>query len=1307
MAETKWTNEQWDAISARDCNLLVAAAAGAGKTAVLVERIIQKITAEENPVDIDRLLVVTFTNAAAAEMRERIAEAVAAVLEKNPENRNIQRQLTLLHKASITTIHSFCLEVIRSNFQSIDIDPGFRISDETEAALMKLEVLDELFEELYEDEEDQDFLELLECYGGNRDDQALKDMVLQLYTFTQSSPWPDKWLEEMTEKFNLSHSLESSGTESSSLESLDQGNRDFSQTSWGQILLGSVLMELESLGQKMAKALEIIQGSYGLEKYSPVFDDEYCEINRLQALCGSQSTSSWDELHKAMEKFSFQRLPIAGKEADKEQQEIVKELRDEVKKSLSKIKDRFFSGDSEEIFGDLQGLYPLLKCLQRLTGEFGRKYALKKSEKSLVDFNDLEHFCLEILTTQGEEGVIRPSPIALGFQERFAEIMVDEYQDSNLVQEIIIQMISRTEPEKPNVFMVGDVKQSIYRFRQAKPELFLEKYHSYSPHEGAAYRKILLYKNFRSRKEVLDGVNFLFKQIMSVSAGELDYTDEEALNPGAVFAEPDRDSSEPDQDGFLIGGEVELHLLETKDPRGNHALHRGDGYQDESDGNGERGDENRESGEENQERGEGNPESGDGEGDESLDPEMLDSIQAEARLVARRILELCRPDQEGRTYAVYDRARKEYRRVEYRDIVILLRTTKNWAEVFSEELALEGIPAFADTGTGFFKTSEVQVILSLLQVIDNPLQDIPLLAVLRSPLFAFTTDELAELRLAQKKGHIYEALRSLAECREPSGQEDCAQETEAQNLTAINKARNFLVSLQKWRKQSLYLPTDQLLWQIYSETGYYGIVGAMPAGEQRQANLRILFERARQYEETSFKGLFNFISFIDKLKSSKGDMGSAKILGENDNLVRIMSIHKSKGLEFPVVILAGCGKKFNLQDMNKSILLHQDLGFGPEIVDYRLRLAYPSLAKQAIREKIKAETLSEEMRILYVAMTRAREKLIITGSVRDLSKGMAKWSACAESKEDKFPPGMILKGEKYLDWIVPALLRDPVRQTRLWSKDDLVNRPAGQSQAVDELEEYLSEEFQSGEFLEEIFHRLNWEYPFIQISRVPAKISVTELKRRYEEEPAEDILKNASDQSALLSGTSSGLLKMKKPLFLEGKKGLSAAEKGTVMHFVMQHLDLGRQDYGDQLKEMAAKDLLTPEHVGSVDTAKIESFVNSSLGQRMLSAGHLAREVPFNLEIPCGEVYRGLQEEECQGETVLLQGVIDCFFEEHDGLVLVDYKTDRLKEDWEEAIRNRYSIQLSYYTKALEMLTGKRVKEKYIYLFQNGEILQL
>ncbi len=1248
MSETKWTKEQYAAITQKDCNLLVAAAAGAGKTAVLVERIIRKITDEENPVDIDSLLVVTFTNAAATEMRERIGAAISDAIEKNQGSKNISRQLVLLNKASITTIHSFCLEVIRSNFQSIEIDPAFKILDETEATLLKSETLNELFEEIYENvEENEDFFDLLESYGSNRDDEKIQDMVLSIYSFVQSYPWPEKWLEQQVESYNF------------------ESNNDFGDTPWGKILLETSLIRLEGLRDIMNEACEKIKYAPGLEKYLPVFIEDNDNLNMLIEVC--KNGTEWDRLYNYINSFEFQTLPRCGKDAEKSVQESVKKTRDELKVVITGLKNEVFFMESAEIVADLKTMYPILRCVSKLVMDFGRRYSQKKSQRASVDFNDLEHFCLNILAETDEDGNIRPTKIAQYYKDKFTEILMDEYQDSNLVQEIIINVISKEDIGSPNVFMVGDVKQSIYRFRQAKPELFLEKYNNYSIDEGSSYRKILLFKNFRSRKDVVDGINYVFKQIMSQKVGELDYNEIEELNPGADFPPCQNEKK-------VAGGAIEMHLIETS-LTDNNVQSEGSEPIDEQ--------------------------------DSTEEDEILDNIQQEARMVANRIIELLQPDADGKKYAVYDKKLGDYRNVRFNDIVILLRTTRNWTEVFSEELAKADIPVFADTGSGFFKTPEVQVVLSLLQIIDNPYQDIPLLSVLRSPIVNFSTGDLTEVRLMNRNASIFEALKEIA----------------VHDTVISKKSSDFLQKLEKWREMSLYMSTHKLIWQLYDETGYFSIVGAMQDGERKQANLKILFERALQYENTSYSGLFNFISFIDKLKTNKGDMGSAKVLGENDNVVRLMSIHKSKGLEFPVVFLCGCGKKFNMQDMYKSVLLHQELGFGPDFVDYKKRIKYPSIPKQAIQQKIRVETLSEEMRILYVAMTRAREKLIITGSVNNIEKSSLKWLGTAQSNGNKFPAHGMLKAQNYLDWICPSIIRHKdsmvlrkaaglgvdyngrtISDDSSWiinlanqSAIAVVKRFETDTQDREDILSWLQEKsLTDNENSPELHRRLDWKYPYRTFAQIPSKISVTELKRYFN-------LNNDEENSQPEYRT----ITIKKPAFMEEKKGLSPAEKGTAMHFAMQHLDFRNKDIAGQIELMIKKELITEIQAKSIDISKIFAFINSTVGKRMLEAGEIYREVPFNIEIPYKEIYPQLPDDSDYEDKILVQGVVDCYFEEEDHIVLIDYKTDYVSHGDKEAIKDKYKLQISFYSRALEMLTLKPVNERYIYLFSTGEIVKM
>lgn len=1274
MAETKWTKEQQRAIDTRNCNLLVAAAAGSGKTAVLVERIIKIITNEKEPVDIDRLLVVTFTNAAAAEMRERIGEAISKELDKNPDSTLLQRQLTLLNRSYITTMHSFCLDVIKNNFHTIDLDPSFRIGDETETVLLKQELLQELMEDRY-DNNDQDFLALVECFGSSKDDKPLADLIFDLYNFSMSGPWPEKWLREKAEEFNIDDDF------------------DLSTTAWGQVLLDSIRIELFSARDKLLAAEEICDDTSGLEGYGDTIREDLALVNRLIDALAKDFNSLYTEFKAA----DFSKLKRASKEADKEAQEAVKAARDEVKKKIKAIKEDIFILSPEDMIDSLKEMYPVMKALSQIVIDFDKLYTEKKRERGILDFNDLEHLCLRILTEVNEDGEIVPSSVALAFREKFEEVLVDEYQDSNNVQETIINMVSRKLTDKPNVFMVGDVKQSIYRFRQAKPELFLEKYNSYSmeeENEGPG-RKILLFKNFRSRLEVVNSVNYIFKQLMSKTVGELDYTDIESLNLGASF-------EDIDEEGVVVGGSTELHIIDKS----------GESVEDSEE------------------------EAFEDLDDEEiaasnsllLEEEELDSIQIEARLVAKRIKELMSPET-GSVFKVYDKNMKGYRPVRYRDIVILMRATSQWAPVFVEELGIEGIPVYADSNTGYFQTVEIRTIMSLLQIIDNPYQDIPLLAVLRSPIFGFTPEDLIQIRMIDKEKYIYENLRFMLEDQWEIAVSLLSQ-VKLYEESLKEKVNNFLSSLVKWRKMSIHMPIDEFIWYLYMDTSYYGYVGAMPNGSQRQANLRILFQRAKQYEKTSFKGLFNFINFINRLRSSSGDMGSAKTLGENEDVVRIMSIHKSKGLEFPVVILAGCGKQFNLMDLNRRILYHEELGYGPDYVDYHKRLTFPTIKKMAIKKKFKLESLSEEMRILYVAFTRAKEKLIITGTVSNLEKAAQRWCYAANQGENSVAAYEVVKGKNYMDWIGMALAKHKdgkiIRETadafvnvttqdeesswevKLWEKEGIIVDKFVETVDKNVIEFHkpsIIENSETDKYAEEIRRRLDWKYKYLEASKIPANVSVSELKRAA----AED----------LDDGNTFSLYKtqnIKKPRFLQEEKGLSAAERGTALHFVMQKLNLDKiyttQQIQEQIDSLVEKDFITEEQAAAVNPFRILKFFKSPIGQRMLKVhkigGKIYREIPFYIDMPATVIDPTLPKETYDNEMVRLQGVIDTYFEEEDGLVLLDYKTDYVGEEVTvEDIKERYRIQIQYYSDTLEKVMGLPVKEKYLYLFYTGELVEM
>ena len=1227
MSETKWTNEQLSAIKTRNCNLLVAAAAGSGKTAVLVERIIEIITNEENQIDIDRLLVVTFTNAAAAEMRERIASAISKELDRNPTSKNLQRQLTLLNRSNITTMHSFCLDVIKNNFHRIELDPLFRIGDKTEVALIKSEVIEELFEDKYE-EDDEEFINLVEAFSSYKNDDSLKELVLDLYNFTMSGPWPERWLKDSAEAFNIS-----------TLEELDSSK-------WVEVLTESIKIEINGYIKMMKKAINIVNETDGLEPYIKNFSSELEILENIYFKLGN----GLEEMYEALSTIEFSRLKSIKKDSvsDEDAQNTVKKIRDDIKKKLSDLTKSTFSVVPKDMLNNIRGAYSNIKKLSELVLEFGHRFSKHKKEKNILDFNDLEHLCLKILIDHDDNNNIIPSSVALDFKNYFDEVLVDEYQDSNRVQETIIGLVSRKESDNPNVFMVGDVKQSIYRFRQAKPELFIEKYNSYKIDEGEN-RKIQLYKNFRSREEVIDGVNYLFKELMSVTVGELEYTDNEALNLGAIYKETTDENS-------IIGGPIEVNIVNK------------------------------------------NYDNSDEEITED-DDEEIDSVNLEGRIVARKIKELM-STKDGKVFKVLDKETGEYRPVKYKDIVILLRATKNWSEILLDELGSEGIPVYADTGSGYFESIEIRTMMSLLKVIDNPMQDVPMLALLKSPIMSFSSEELSDIRLVNKEKYFYENIITISEDKSYPD-------------SIKNKCINFLDNINKWRKKSIYMAIDEFIWYLYMDTAYYGYVGAMPNGVLRQANLKILFQRAKQFEETSFKGLFNFINFINKVTKSSGDMGSAKILGENEDVVRIMSIHKSKGLEFPIVFLCGTGKNFNLMDLNKGILYHDELGLGPDFIDLEKRVSIGTLAKESIKKKMKLETLSEEMRILYVACTRAKEKLIITGAVGDIKKSIDRWINSASLDKNKILESEVLKGKSFIDWIGMALckhadgkiLREYNGSTEeitkidrskweinLFNKIDLIK-----DKDYEETDELYNPRILDNSFNEkinnEINRRLNYEYPLRHSTTLKSNISVSDLKKKNIEENYE----------------MTELFKTKKiitPNFLKEEKGLSAAEKGTTVHFVMKKIDFSRvnniDEIKEQLQELFDNEFLIEEELKSINPNKILNFFKSNLGRRMLNSynkgENIYREVPFYTEISSLEIDDTLSKEYID-EKVRLQGIIDCFFEEDGHIILLDYKTDYVKFGNEIELKEKYKKQLEYYSNAIFKIIGKKVSKEYLYSF--------
>ena len=1258
----QWTEEQQEAISCRGGNLLVAAAAGSGKTAVLVERIIRRLTDRTDPVDADRLLVVTFTNAAAAEMRERIGRALAAEIDKHPAARRLHRQMALLSRASISTIHSFCLDLLRQHFYRLDLDPSFRVADETECALLQAETMEDLFEQRYAAEDNHLFTTLVDCYGGKRDDSSLQEMVLGAYNFARSTADPVSWLKGLPAAYRLEEGCA------------------FDQLPWCDVLKKSLVNELTVIISVLSQAISLALKPDGPQVYLANLEEDRGMFTGLLQRC--TAGAAWSELYELFQCLTFARLQSCRKnEADRQLAEQVRKLRDGVKKKAAVIQREYFSSTPERICADLSKLYPLAQELADLVINFAAAYQQAKTARGVVDFGDLEQYSLQVLSEKGPQGLL-PSPAAISLRERYEEVLVDEYQDINAVQEAILQLVSRQENGRPNLFMVGDVKQSIYRFRLADPGLFLQKYITYPVGRDGRERRIDLSKNFRSRRGLVYAVNFIFRQLMTPVVGEIDYGAGSELVYGADYPPYAGEGLEPDE-------AVEVHLVEN----GSVA-----GTSDEG-GSADSGSMGQEAQQFVSDEA-GQASAGEAEGADLAEfEEDLDAMQKEARLIAARIKELMGQSGGRQALPVYDRGLQKYRPLAYRDVVVLLRTTSGHANTFVEEFRQFDIPAYAELATGYFEATEVETILSLLKIIDNPLQDVPLAAVLRSPLVGLDAGELARIRLYSRRGYYFHAVVAASLSDEELSQ----------------KLMGFLRKLENWRNAARRGPLADLIWAIYRETGYYDFAGGLPGGGQRQANLRSLYNRARQYEAGSFRGLFLFLRFIERVREGGRDLGAARALGEKENVVRIMSIHKSKGLEFPVVFVAGLGRKFNFRDLNKDMLFHKDLGLGLQLVDTATRLTYPAMSKLALKQKLKLEALAEEMRILYVAMSRAREKLVLVGSMRGLANCARRWCGPAGTDRWPLPDGYLAGALTHLDWLGAALARHrdgaAIRHKGLFADETFAAAAADSSRwriyihtGLDSTvaEKAVAPEIltlikkkeplaAAGAYSATVNNRLSWRYPGAETVGPAAKVSVTELKRKLDRAAAEE--DGAMRDYRPIIGA--------RPLFMQERRGLTAAEKGSALHQVMQNIDLNRvlllEDIEKEIAAMVMREILTEEQAAAAPVEKIAAFFAGPLGKRILAGRKVLRELPFTLALPAAEVYPDLPGS--TGEKVIVQGVVDCLVDEGDGYLLVDYKTDTLAVGEAATALDRYRGQLALYARAVEEILERPVKEKQIYLF--------
>lgn len=1293
MAEVSWTSDQQKVIDLRDRNILVSAAAGSGKTAVLVERIIKMISEGENPVDVDKLLIVTFTNAAAAEMRERILQAIEKKLDSMPDNKHLQKQMMLIHSAQITTIHSFCLNVIRNHFNVIDLDPSFRIADEAELTLLRADVIEELLEDRYEEAE-EDFTTFVECYASGKSDAALEELILQLYHFSMSYPWPLEWLESQKESFTLD-----------SVESLQE-------TEWMKGLLEYIKAMTGDLMLRNKQAREIANGIGGPYMYDEALQEDQLLIRDLM------EANSYHQYSEILDNLKWKALSRKKDEAvDPSKREQVKAVRDEVKKAITDIKKNYFYQSEEDMLEDLQKVAPVMKVLIDLTIEFADRFAKAKEEKNLVDFNDLEHFALNILVKK-EDGEVTSTSVADDLSEYYEEILIDEYQDSNLVQETILTSISKKKFGRNNLFMVGDVKQSIYKFRLARPELFMEKFRTYSV-EDSKEQRIDLHANFRSRAVVLACTNYIFEQIMTKQLGDITYDDDAALNPGAVF--------EPTEENISTTTEVLLVTDEEFDKK------------EELLANGDSDNTNNKAIAESKEI------------ITSLDKEEEEYTkrELEARAIGLRIKELIHPET---GLKVWNKQKKCYETAKYSDIVILLRTMSGWSQTFADTLMAMGIPAFSDTQSGYFSTIEIRTILNMLRVIDNPRQDIPLTAVLHSKMVGLSTTDLAIIRETKNDCDMYDAAKYYVESynkmTEAEGLEsnriDLEEMEEQYTEDIANKLTLFFERLENYRDCLAYTSIHELIWFILQDTGYYNYVSAMPAGDRRRANIDMLIERAVQYEATSYHGLFQFVRYIEKLHKYDIDFGEAVTVGEGENTVRIMSIHKSKGLEFPIVFVAGMSKVFNNQDARSKLVLHPDLGIGPDYVDPKLRIKSPTLLKKFIQKRIVLENLGEELRVLYVALTRAKEKLILTGYVPSVGDKLNKWSDTKDQTGRVLLFNKLAGASNYFDWIMPSLVRhrdctcllqkynivpgvnlEPNKERDseanfeiktidvLRTVEEEVARQLVNTDTKQQLLDWDSDKVYEETIREEIREQLSYEYPFANEVKLHAKVTVSELKKLgqmidnedseqlYEEVESEESEEKDSESQAdnQQEEVDSSLL----PNFMLESVPVQGARRGTVYHKVLECIPVLEQPTVANIRKailkLVEKTILTKEEAAVVNPYQISSFMKSDIAKRMQLAGQqgkIHREQQFVFSVKANEIRTDLMSE----EPILVQGIIDCFFEEEGEIIIVDYKTDHIpKVDGEDILRTRYKVQLDYYQRAIEQITGKKVRQRILYSF--------
>ena len=1204
MTNMAWTNEQQAAIDSRGQTLLLSAAAGSGKTAVLVERIIRRLLDKEYPIDITELLVVTFTKAAAAEMRDRIGTALMKALSETKDPR-VERQLALLPSAQISTLHAFCQHVIRKYFYTIDLDPAFSIAGEEELNLLRRQVLEDVFLSYYEDDEKASILyPLADMFGSDRGDDILMDTVSRMYTYARSLAWPEHWLKEAARAYDVAP------------------DAVIDDMVWAGPIKDAVRRILEEDARLYDGVLYHLRQR---EAFAPACDTFVAEQTALRQAVQARS---WNDLSRFVRAIDFPRLKSLRKlsDDDKAVWERCKKVRDDVKKDVIKtLQAVYFSATPEEWLDGMRAMKPIVDGLVTLTLDFAKAYGAAKKEKGWIDFSDLEHFCLQILLAPDaspEHPV--PSAAAEELRSQYEEVFIDEYQDTNGVQELITRLVSGED----NRFMVGDIKQSIYRFRLADPTLFLEKYQSFSRDEKAVQRCIDLGRNFRSVPVVLDAVNAVFSRAMTAEAAGMDYGEREKLYAGRQAPDDER----------WIGGPVEVDIVPTPS--------------DEEDDDGST------------------------------------AFEKECRFIAGRIGELLAS---GRMAARKDGTLEP---LSYRHIVVLLRSMAGKADVLIQALQEGGIPSYAEQSGGYFAAVEVQVMLALLRCIDNPEQDLAMAAVLRSPLVGLDETALAGVRLAGD-GTLWQNLSAFVASL-PDGVD------EKEDL------QQFMAAFDSWRTYSRRHGVAELLQRLYDDTAYVDFVGAMPGGDVRQANLKALYDRARQYEEAGFRGLFRYLQLMDKMKEDGLDLAPAKVVSEKEDVVRIMSIHKSKGLEFPVVFVADMGKAFNRRDTQDQILFHNRLGIGLKQYDPEWRMSYPTLIWSGIAAQLRWEGTAEEERILYVAMTRARDQLILTGHSSHIDRDWQRWTSRLNPAQAK----------SYFDWVMPAALapfgakadadyarpgaawQDAVWQVRIAKAVPAGTVEEGAYDGEPRLEALRRGDLTGTPVPSWLDEQLSWQYAYPQAVRTAAKFSVSEVKRRYQELHSDELQDEAalSVPAAAVIPTAPGEddAFAALPPWLAGEEAaVSGAQRGTALHKALQYItpaaDQTTATLRREIDAFVRQGLLSREEAKLVYVPVLAAFCQSDIGRRMAESPELHREYPFTVLLAGGDP---LPETET-GEQILIQGVIDCLFREDDAWILVDYKSDRLETA--DAFRSRYAVQLALYKRAVEQITHRPVEETYIY----------